>query len=132
MSNIRLYLQHTKDAFQVFGVFNRNGKLAVAQFAAEPLLTVHSIVSGLNLLNQCPRHHFHQMHCPDPLCEQCRGRSVDVEDVGPIYLPGIIGREALKQMPVLPEREEEIRRDGRGNILPSDVDWAKFEQSPRE
>ena len=116
----------------MFGVFNRNGKLAIAQHAVEPLLIVHSIVHGLNPLHQCPRHHFHQMHCMDPLCEQCRGRSVDIEDVGPTYLPAIIAREAMVQLPLLPEREEEIRQDGRGNILPSDVDWARLEQASRE
>ena len=113
-------------------MYNRNAKLAVGQFAGEPVLVVHSIVHGLNLVNQCPRHSFHQFNCTDPLCEQCRGEAVDLDDVDCVYGPVILGRTVLMNLPLNADREEEIRQDGRGVIYPNDVDWDTLDKNPSE
>ena len=66
------------------------------------------------------------------MCEQCRGEAVDLEDVDEVYGPVILGRTVLMNLPINADREEEIRRDGRGVIFPSDVDWDKLGQNPSE
>ena len=63
------------------------------------------------------------------MCEQCRGQALDLEDVDSVYCPVILGRTALMNLPITAGREEEIRRDGRGCITPSDVDWQRLDQN---
>ena len=101
-----------------------------AQFAAEPAVVVHSLLNGHNPSTQCPRHALHQMNCADRNCEQCIGRSTDLEDVDSTYVPIILGRGVAQQLPLLKTIEAEIRRDGRGNIRPTDVDWERLNQRP--
>ena len=66
------------------------------------------------------------------MCEQCRGRILDGEDVDPTYLPGCIGQNAIMQAPKKTQVEAEIRRQAMGQINPEDIDWIKLQRSPRK
>ena len=120
------------DAWQLFGVFNRNAKLHTAQKAAEPVIVVHAVVHNLNPANQCPRHSLHQLFCENPNCEQCRGQNIDLEDVDEVYGPVIFSRHIANQLPTEKLRQNDVAQRGLGNLYPDDIDWQKLHQNPRK
>ena len=96
------------------------------------MVVVHSILHNLNMTCQCPRHNSYQFNCSNPLCEQCRGQALDLENADPVYIPGCISQNAVMQAPNTKEAEANVRRQGMGQIYPEDVDWIRLQRSPRE